>query len=385
MTVSFLSERILAGGKIISGAVEVEDGVIRGIRLDPLPADETVDLGSLFLSPGLVDLHAHGGGGFPFLTSREEDVAGGCLYHLRHGVTSILPTLSAAPFGEMRTAARAVARAAKSGLFPGRILGVHMEGPYLSPLQAGAQCPLFITPPKPEEYEALVRELPGVIRRWTYAPENDPEGVFCRFLREHGVLPSAGHTDAVYADMKTARENGMRLVTHLYSCTSTVTRDHGFRRLGVIESAFLMEDLFCEIIADGRHLPPELIRMILKIKGEDRVIPVSDSLALAGTRETEGTMAGTDYIIEDGVCKLKDRTAFAGSIASGLDLIRVLRDGCGLPLARAVRMMTEVPAALMELPAGKLEPGRAADLIAFDDGLSLKRVFIGGAEVPLDP
>lgn len=381
MVQCFLSDRILSGGEILRGAVRAEDGVIRGIFPEPFPADEVLDLGSLFLAPGLVDLHTHGGGGHSFLTGDENEVIGGCLYHLRHGVTSILPTLSAAPFPEMREAAGAIDRAGKSGLFPGRILGVHMEGPYLSARQCGAQCPLFITPPKKEEYEALIRDLPGAVRRWTYAPENDPDGAFCRFLRDHGVLPSAGHTDAVYKDVKTAADNGMKLITHLYSCTSTVTRDHGFRRLGVIESAFLLDGIFCEIIADGRHLPPELIRMILKIKGEDRVALISDSLALAGTGETEGTMAGTDFIIEDGVCKLKDRSAFAGSIASGFDLIRVIRDDCGIPLARAVKMMTEVPSTLLGLPVGKLEPGYRADLIAFDDALRLERAFVDGEPV----
>ena len=380
MVQCFLSERILSGGEVLAGALRVEDGVIRGILPGPFSADETVDLGSLFLAPGLVDLHTHGGGGHSFLSGDEDDVIGGCRYHLRHGVTSILPTLSAAPFGDMRAAAGAIDRARKSGRFPGRILGVHMEGPYLSPKQCGAQCPLFITPPRKEEYESLVRDLPGAVRRWTYAPEDDPEGEFCRFLRDHGILPSAGHTDAVYQDIKTAAENGMTLITHLYSCTSTVTRDHGFRRLGVIESAFLLDGLFCEIIADGRHLPPELIRMIVKIKGEDKVALISDSLALAGTEETEGTMAGTDFIIEDGVCKLKDRSAFAGSIASGFDLIRVVRDDCGIPLARAVRMMTEVPAGLMGLRTGRMAEGFTADLIAFTEDLALRRVFIGGRE-----
>lgn len=378
---SFLSDRILSGGEILSGAVRVEDGVIREISRAPLPADETVDLRGMILSAGLIDMHTHGGGGRPFLTESEDDVIGASLYHLRHGVTSILPTFSAAPFPEMRAAALAVKRAMESSLFPGRILGVHMEGPYLSPRQCGAQCPLFITPPRPEEYESLVRELPGLVLRWTYAPEEDPDGVFCRFLASHGILPSAGHTDAILKDVEIAANNGMRLITHLYSCTSTVTRDHGFRRLGVVESAFLLDELFCEIIADGRHLPPPLIRMILKIKGENRVALVSDSLALAGTEETEGTMAGTDYIIEDGVCKLRDRSAFAGSIASGFDLIRVIRDDCGIPLPRAVRMMTEVPSSLLGLPVGKLEPGYRADLIAFDDALRLGCVFVDGEPV----
>ena len=384
MTQCFLCDRILCGGAERAGAILVRDGVIEALADGPVPADETIDLRPLCLSAGWIDMHTHGGGGHPFLDGTEEDVIEGCLFHLRHGTTSILPTLSAAPFPAMRAAVAAIEAARRSGRFPGTILGAHMEGPYLSAAQCGAQCPRFITPPQPAEYEALLADYPGAVVRWTYAPENDPDGVFCRCLRAHGVVPSAGHTDAILSDMDTAIENGCRLVTHLYSCTSTVTREFGFRRLGVIEATFLRDELSCEIIADGRHLPPELIRMILKIKGEDAVALVTDSLALAGTTAREGVMAGTEYLIEDGVCKLRDRSAFAGSIATADDLLRVVTRDCGVPLARAVKMMTKTPARILGIRAGRLERGFPADLVAFSaPEIAVRRVFLGGKEFSL--
>ena len=131
-------------------------------------------------------------------------------------------------------------------------------------------------------------------------------------------------------------KEGCNLVTHLYSCTSTVTRDHGFRHLGIIETAYLLPDMDVEIIADGRHLPPELIRMILRIKGREHVAMVTDCLPAAGLEQKEGIMSGTPYIVEDGVCKLPDRSAFAGSIATMDRLVRVAVQECGCSVSDAV-------------------------------------------------
>ena len=171
----------------------------------------------------------------------------------------------------------------------------------------------------------------------------------------------------------------MQLITHLYSCTSTVTRDHGFRSLGVIESAFLRDELYVEIIADGKHLPPELVRMIVKIKGMDRVVLVTDSLDIAATDLTSGKFkGGSAFIVEDGVCKLPDRTAFAGSIATADRLIRVMRDECGFELVDAIRMMSATPASLLGVNKGSIKEGMDADIIIFDEGINVSDVFVGG-------
>ena len=196
-----------------------------------------------------------------------------------------------------------------------------------------------------------------------------------------GVVTSAGHTNAKYSDMKTALGEGCRLVTHLYSCTSTVTRDHGFRSLGVIESTFLEDGISAEIIADGKHLPPELIRMIYKIKGADGIIAVTDSLSLAGTDVKCGRMSLTDFIIEDGVCKLLDRSAFAGSIATADILLRVLTAEANIPITEAIKLLTVNPARVMGLTdKGDISSGKDADIVIFDDDVRVKAVFVGGKQ-----
>lgn len=381
MTTKIYSDKIINKGEVFEGYLYFEDGVIKELSKEEKKTDNTLDLKGLYVAPGFIDFHTHGGGGHPFLNTTADEVIKGCEYHLSHGTTSIAPTISAADFSDMRCAVKDISEAKASGRFAGTILGAHMEGPYLSKKQCGAQCPTFITPPTPSDYEALIEEYGKDIVRWTYAPENDENGSFCKYLTSNGILASAGHTDAVYADMDKAIENGCNLITHLYSCTSTVTRSGGFRSLGVIESAYLRDELICEIIADGKHLPPELIKMIIKIKGEDKVIPVTDSLALAGTKEKSGTMGGTDYIIEDGVCKLCDRSAFAGSIATADVLLRVLTKECDIPVERAVRMMTENPAKLLNVKKGSFDADFDADIVVFDGDINIKKVIAMGKEV----
>ena len=372
------SDRIILENRIFDGYVYFEDGVIIDVTTEERPANEVYDVTGSYVSPGFIDIHTHGGGGYRFEGSTEEIVQG-CNFHLMHGTTSICPTVSAAPFASMATSAQNIRAAMADPRVKGTILGVHMEGPYLSAKQAGAQCPTHITPPVEEDYLPFIRENSDVIARWTYAPENDAEEKFAKALREYGIVASAGHTDAIYDDMQRAYENGCALVTHLYSCTSTITRDHGFRRLGVIETAYLTEGMFVEIICDGKHLPPELIRLIYKIKGADRIALVTDSLALAGTEQTHGFMQDTEFIIEDGVCKLMDRSAFAGSIATADRLVRVAVQEAGIPLLDAIRMITLTPAAIMQLAQkGRIAHGMDADLVIFDENMQIEAVFAKG-------
>ena len=373
------SDRIIVGEALLEGYVYFENGKIAQVTDKELPFDEEYDRTGYYVSPGFIDIHTHGGAGNEFFGSAEE-VVGGCNFHLEHGTTSICPTVSAAPFEMMRESVLQISKAKESSELKSNLVGLHLEGPYFSVAQCGAQNTDFITPPIPEQYESLVAEAGDIIARWSYAPENDPDGTFCRFLKDHGIIAAAGHTNAEYSHMCVAAENGCNLVTHLYSCTSTITRHQGFRRLGVIESVFLMDDMYAEIIADGKHLPPELIRLILKVKGSDRVILCTDSLALAGTGITEGVTLNTPFIIEDGVCKLKDRSAFAGSIATSDVLVRVLVKEVGVPVAETVKMITKNPAELLGLNKGLLEEGKDADIVVFDDEIQVQDIWVMGTK-----
>ncbi len=381
MTTRIKSNRILLRDGETSGYVYFSNGFITAVTSEELPFDREIDGGDLILSPGFIDVHTHGGGGHNFSDSAE-DVAEACRFHLSHGTTSICPTLASAPFAKMAKAVTYVEEVMKNNTTGCNVLGTHLEGPYFSMKQSGAQSPDHITPPVKADYEKLIEEHGSAVIRWSYAPENDEGGEFCRYLTSHGISASAGHTDAVYNDMKVAMANGLDSVTHLFSCTSTITRDHGYRILGVTETALLHDEIYAEIIADGKHLPPELIRMIVKAKGSDRVMLVTDSLPLAGTDAKEGMLVDIPFVIEDGVCRLMDRSAFAGSIATTDRLVRVVHHEAGLPLFEAVKMASAVPAEALKLKdRGEIKVGKAADLLLFDDSINIAHIWVNGEQI----
>ncbi|MBQ9805298.1 MAG: N-acetylglucosamine-6-phosphate deacetylase [Clostridia bacterium] len=372
------SDRIVWNDRLFSGYIYFENGKIVDISNEDKPVAKSFDMTGYYVTPGFIDIHTHGGGGHNFSDTADEIIKA-AEFHLKHGTTTIAPTVSAAYFETMQRAVEETEKAMADERFAGTILGAHLEGPYLSIAQAGAQGKGFITDPIAKDYLPLIEAHKGAISRWTYAPENDKDAAFAKALQENGIVASAGHTDAIYDDMKLAKENGCNLITHLYSCTSTVKRDHGFRRLGVIESAYLWDDMYVEIICDGKHLPPELIQMIYRIKGADKIALITDSLSLAGTDVKQGIMHSTEYIIEDGVCKLLDRSAFAGSIATADRLLQVAVKDAGISLFDAVKMMTATPAAIMGLDnKGVLATDADADFAVLDDELKIKAVFAKG-------
>ncbi len=371
------SDKIILKDKIISGYVYFEGDKICDVTDKELPFDCEYDFSGKYVSCGFIDMHTHGGGGFSF-DGDVEEIINAADFHLNHGTTSVCPTVSAAPMDVMLKAGLNIKAAIESKKSKANIIGAHMEGPYLSSEQSGAQCPDFIKAPDKDEYMPAIEALGTALARWSYAPENDANDEFCKVLTANHIVPSAGHTNAIYDDILSAKEQGCKLITHLYSCTSTITRDHGFRRLGVIETAFLNDDIFVEIIADGKHLPPELIKLILKVKGTDKVALITDSLALAGTDITHGFMQATEFIIEDGVCKLMDRSAFAGSVATADRLVRVMTKDVGVSLVDAVKMITYVPAQIMGLNKGELAKGMDADIIVFDDDINIESAFVMG-------
>ena len=370
MITRFKCKKIILPDTVASGYVYISNGRIRFIGNEELPYNTEVDCGENYLSPGFIDLHVHGGAGYDFGSCSAEEAQLAAAYHLSHGTTTLLPTLAAAP---LPTLAKSIER-----LRPwlDTTPGVHLEGPYFSKKQCGAQNTDFITAPNPKEYQDFLQVYGAHICRWSYAPELD-DGSFCKALISNEIIPSAGHSDAVGSDIDLAYRCGLRLITHLYSCTSTITRLNGYRRIGIIESAFLHDDISVELIADGAHLPDQLLQMTLKIKGREHIALITDALSVTGSSEKMGILNGTPYIIEDNVCKLPDRSAFAGSIATADRLIRNCMNA-GISLVDSVYMMSTTPAALLNLHKGRIAPGMDADLLIFDSDIRIKAVYLKG-------
>jgi N-acetylglucosamine-6-phosphate deacetylase len=371
------SENIILRDGISGGFVYFEGGKIRAVTREELPFDEEIDATDRYVSPGFIDLHTHGAGGYNFSESTAS-VINAANTHLTHGTTSLLPTLSAAPIKSMARATEYIKEAMQDAATLPNILGAHLEGPYFNPEYCGAQKTEFITPPIREDYEPLLEKYSDVIARVSYAPELDTDNEFLSELKKHGILASAGHTGARYSDMDRAIGGGLSLITHLYSCTSTVTREFGFRHPGVIETAFLRDDIYAEIIADGKHLPFALIRLVVKVKGADKVALITDSLCVAGLDTDGGKFDNPNFIIEDGVCKLPDRSAFAGSICTADRCVREVYHGAGFPLFEAVKMMSAIPAEILGIKKGRLEADYDADIVIFDENISVELAIVGG-------
>lgn len=267
------------------------------------------------------------------------------------------------------------------------LLGVHLEGPYFAPAQAGAQPPGYMLKPEPEHYRAVLNYGEGTIMRWSSAPELPGALKLGDELQKRGVMAAIGHTDASYEEMCQAVLHGYSHVTHLYSGMSSITRKEGRRILGAVEASYLLDELTVEIIADGIHLPPELLRLILKCKNHDSICLVTDSMRGAGMPEGPSVLGskknGLPVMIEGGIAMMPDRTGFAGSVATTDRLVRVMTKQAGLSMWEAVKMITINPARFAGVDGrkGSLEPGKDADMLIFDDDVRIQDVYVSGKKI----
>ncbi|RAK00112.1 N-acetylglucosamine-6-phosphate deacetylase [Larkinella arboricola] len=369
---------------IRGGTVVIEDGIIRGIheRDVEVPDAVEIDAGGQYVAPGFIDIHVHGGGGYDFMDGTEEAFLKIAELHARYGTTALVPTTLTAEKEDLLQTLDAYKAANRTNRRGAAFLGIHLEGPYFALSQRGAQDPRYIRNPDPQEYEEILAYSSSIVR-WSAAPELEGAIPFGRRLREKGILAAVAHTDAIYEDVLEAYENGYSLATHLYSAMSGVTRRNAFRYAGVIESAYLL-DMDVEIITDGVHLPPPLLKLVYKIKGADRTALITDAMRAAGMPEGESTLGslknGLKVIVEDGVAKLPDRSSFAGSVATTNQLVRNMVQLADVPLLDAVRMASTTPARIMgvESRKGSLTPGKDADLVIFNENVDISATLVNG-------
>lgn len=367
------SDKII-NAKIKSGYVYFKGKKIIAVTKDELPFDEEIDAKDCYLSAGFIDSHTHGAFGYDFATADVEGIKKAVNYHFSHGTTSILPTTLSADKNSILSSLGRINEAMTDKNVKADIIGVHLEGPYFSLARAGAQNPEYITEPIEKDYKEIIEKYGSIIKKWSYAPERDKGDKFFTYLVKHGIVPSIGHSDAKQQEMQSQIDKGLRNVTHLFCCTSTIVREKGYRSLGVIETAFLCDDMYCELITDGRHLPSGLIQLAFKIKGADRIILVTDSLYITGSDKKEGSIGGVPFIVEDGVAKLTDRSAFAGSVSTTDVLVKRCVEA-GIPLSDAVKSVTETPAKALGIKKGLLKKGYDADFVIFDGNIKVKKVI----------
>ena len=361
-------------GWLEGGSVIVEDGKIAEVSNNNFAIEgaEIIDAKGCDIVPGGIEMHVHGGGGRDFMEGDEEAFREAVDAHMQYGTTSIFPTLSSSTVPMIEKACETCTKLMAEPNSP--ILGLHLEGPYFNPKQAGAQIPEWIKAPVKEEYEYLLEKWP-CLKRWDEAPELEGSHEFIKCCCKHGVLPSIGHTRAKYDEVAAANELGMTHATHFYNAMPVVYKNREFKETGTVESIFALENMTVEMIADGIHVPPVMLRMIYQIKGVERTALITDALACAASKDD--TAFDPRVVLEDGVCKLADRSALAGSIATMDRLVRTCVQQAGIPMEDACRMISETPAKIMGVydRKGSLEKGKDADIIFFDKAQELTFVM----------
>lgn len=361
-------------GWLEGGSVIIENNKIKAVsNIDLHIVDaEIIDAKGCYVVPGGIDLHTHGGGGRDFIEGSEDAFRAAVNAHMKHGTTTIYPTLSSSTIPSIEAACQVCQKLMAEENSP--VLGLHIEGSYINPKQAGAQNPVLIKAPLPDEYETLLNKY-SCIKRWDVAPELQGSVEFITECRKHGVLTALTCTRATYEDVVAAHDAGLSHAAHFYNAMPVVYKEHEFKVPGTVESVYALQDMTVEVIADGIHVPPVMLNVVYQIKGVEKTALITDSLAYAAS---EGNVSSEpSVILEDGVCKLADHSALAGSIATMDVLIRTCIHRAEIPMIDVFRMVSETPAKIMGIfdRKGSIEEGKDADIMMFDDDIDLTYVM----------
>ena len=373
---------VTPNGVLPATACAVEDGKILYVGDMPPACDREIDGAGNYLFPGFIDVHCHGAVNLDFMDADADGFERIAAYHLAHGTTTMLATtLSDTPEateGSIRTFA-----AYREKNENGTLIGLHLEGPWFSEAQCGAQVSDYFRDPTVEELNGLKEKYPFILRV-SAAPEREGGMAFGRRAQELGILASVGHTDADFSTVEKANANGYTLMTHLYSGMRGTVRVNAYRVAGAVEAGLYLDDMNVEVIADGKHLPLELLKLIYKCKGADKICLITDASRACGlpegTKSTIGSLThGAKIVVEDGVAFLLDKTAFGGSVATFDRLVRTMAGADGVDAVALSKMASTTPARLLGLSdRGEIVEGKRADLVLMDKAYALKWVMHNG-------
>jgi len=395
---------LLTNGKIITplrqinrGAILIEGNAIKDLG----PSDkikipekaQVIDVKGMWISPGFIDLHLHGSWGGDVMAASLDDLTRMAEGMVRGGVTSFLPSTLSGPLRGIVKAVECIEGAMDKERKGAKILGVHLEGPFFNPEQKGAQNPEYIIPPTPEDYLPILDKHPSIIRV-SAAPEIPGALELGQELRRRGIVASIAHSNATYQEVVRAVECGYTHATHIFSGMSTVRKMNAYRVSGVVEAVLVIDELTTEMIADGHHLPPSLMKLVLRCKGMEKVCLVTDAMMAAGLGPGKYTLGGLEVIVESAipdvfeiptlegnyVAKLTDRSAFASSVATMDQMLKVVVMYLGLSIADAIKLVTLNPARMQKIDheRGLLAQGMKADITVFDDDLTIRLTMVEG-------
>lgn len=367
-------------GWLKDGSVLISDGKILEVTNSDLAVigATVIDAKGMYIVPGFISMHVHGGGGHDFTEGSKEAFTKAISAHLKHGATSIFPTLSSSTFDTIR---QAVTTCEELMQQPGSVIqGLHIEGPYLNPKMAGAQWEGLLKDPDPEEYKPLL-ESTQCIKRWDISPELPGAHEFAQYATSRGILTAVTHTEAEYDEIKAAYAAGFTHAAHFYNAMPGFHKRREYKYEGTVESVYLTDGMTVEVIADGSHLPATILKLVYKLKGVEKTCLVTDALKYAAYQGEP--IVDPRYVIENGVCKLADHSSLAGSLASMDTLIQTMVKKAGIPLADAVRMASETPATIIGIndKKGSLQKGKDADIVILDNQINVRCVFSNGVIV----
>ena len=388
---------ILAGANLVledrilpRGHIRVQGGTIAEISresLAPEPNEEVRDLIGLFIAPGFIDLHIHGALGRDTMEATPEAFETVCRHHTAGGTTALCLTTVAAKLDKLQAVLAAARDFQKREPTGARVLGVHLEGPYFSLEKRGAHLPEVIHPPRPEEWGALLEDA-DMITQMTLAPELPGALPLIEALTARGIIASAGHTDAWDDELAAGFAQGLRQATHTFNCMSVARRRGPYRVAGAVEFVLSEPGILCEVIADGRHVSPTLLRLLCRAKGLDGIALITDATAGAGLPPESHFKLGTvDCVTRDDVALTADGQTLAGSTCSMIRAVRTMVEQCELSLPEAVQMAALNPARALRIDArkGRLAPGLDADFAILSPDLRVKETWVAGRQVYAAP
>lgn len=358
---------------------QIENGKIVKITQEDISDSEIIDCEGLFLSPGFIDLHVHGGGGYSFMDENPDNIKKAAHAHALHGTTGILPTMLSSPEETLIKCADRIVDFAE-GFEKSNILGVHFEGPYLSPEMSGAQSDDSIFPVNGNSPLLAVENLKMI----TMAPELQNAQNLAKLFAEKGVTVAVGHTNATFEETESAFDNGFSDFTHIYNASSSLHKEGAFRIAGAVEAALTNDKCTVQIIGDLRHLPTGLVRLIYKCKGADKAYFITDGLEFSAADLAEGERViqanGVPAIYKNGVMMTGDLSRLAGSASSMDTILKNAVKYVGIPLTDAVKMVSSTPAKVIGIDSkkGYIKENYDADLLLFDEDFNIKKVIVNG-------
>ncbi len=380
----FQNARLILPDRILPGSLRVKDGKIAALgKVIPEPGEPTTDLAGLYLSPGFIDIHIHGAMRRDTMEADAGAYDAITRHHATGGTTSLTLTTVVATAPDIHRVLDAVEAYRLRPPVGSRVLGVHVEGPYFSPAKPGAHWPHLIRNPEPAEYLPWI-DRKSLVTQMTVAPELPGALSLIAALAERGIIASGGHSDAWDEDAAAGFAHGMRHVTHTYNCMSSQRRLGAYRVAGLLEFAMGEPEITCELIADGHHVSPTLMRALYHAKGPDRIALITDAAGGAGLADGEPYTLGTlPALVRNGVGLTADGTALASSTCQMVDCVRNITQLVEVSLPEAIRMASLTPARCLgiEERKGHLKPGADADLVIFDDAFQVQETIVGGESV----